>query len=78
MKRDHENLKREVLTHSNQMSVAGIALVTIGDLLGASTEDHNLSPKHLDGLAYAVQALGHLIQDSANHLYFFAEDGEVK
>lgn len=78
MSRAYENLKREVKIHGGRMSTAGLALISIGDLLGADTHDHGLSEEQCDGLAHAVQAIGYLAQESGNHLYFFDEEGGAK
>lgn len=69
---------QQVETQANHMTVVGMALETIADLLGCDGCEHHLNDEQMLGLAYAVQALGVGIRDRGFDLCGLAEEERRK
>lgn len=69
---------QQLETQANHMTVAGLALETIAELLGGDGAEHFISDDQVLGLAYAVQALGVGIRNRGFELAELAEKEHSK
>lgn len=71
-------LARYSLDQGNRITVAGIALDTLADLLNGGTADYELQPDQIEGLCYAVRSIAYLVKDAGYGLCTRAEqEGQV-
>lgn len=68
----------KVEAQANHMTVVGLALETLTDLLGCDGCEHHLNDEQILGLAYAVQALGAGIRERGFELCGLAEEERRK
>ncbi|GLK88288.1 hypothetical protein GCM10017655_13500 [Pseudomonas turukhanskensis] len=67
----------EAADHGNRLSISGLALEAIADLLGLDGSEHHLSGAQVYGLACAVHAIGTSIRDQGTALCESADSGTV-
>ncbi len=65
---------RAAYQHGSTLTQAGIALETIGNLLGCDGAEHHLKKGDLNGLHHAVAVIGTLLKDAGYELCEQAEE----
>lgn len=66
-------LAKATYQHGSTVTQAGIALETIGSLLGCDGAEHHLSKRDSNGLHHAVTVIGTLLKDAG---YVLCEQAE--
>ena len=69
-------LLSRISEHGYHMEAAGMALDTVGELLGADGSEHNLLPNQVQGLNHAVVALAALVKQTGAGLCTMAAEAE--
>lgn len=69
-------LTQAAYQHGSTLTQAGIALETIGNLLGCDGSEHHLNRDDRNGLHHAVAVIGALLKDAGYKLCGQAEEVE--
>ncbi|WGK61486.1 hypothetical protein QAO71_15785 [Halopseudomonas sp. SMJS2] len=71
-------LTRVALHHGDRLFSAGLALETLGDLLGLGPSDPDLTSDEFTGLLHAVKAIGGFVYAAGSELYDVAKNEEAQ
>lgn len=67
------DLARITYKHGNTLTLAGMGLKTIADLLGCDGAEHHLTETHANGLHHAIAAIAGLVSMAGYELCMQAE-----